>query len=70
LLERVAEHREGRTISTAGKNPRLRYFEILPSREDAMRREHELKTLARLDVREVCKIIRAFHDLISEIDID
>ena len=70
LLERMAEHREGQTISTAGANPKLRYFEILPTREDAMLREHELKRLARLDTREMCKMIRSFHDLISEIDID
>jgi putative endonuclease len=70
LLERISQHREGLTISTAGANPRLRYFEILPTREDAMFREHELKRLARNDNRELCKIIRTFHDIISEIDID
>jgi predicted GIY-YIG superfamily endonuclease len=70
LLERISEHREGQTISTAGANPKLRYFEILPTRIDAMSREHELKRLARSDTREMCKMIRAFHDLISEIDID
>jgi putative endonuclease len=70
LLERMAEHKEGQTISTAGANPKLRYFEILPTREEAMRREHELKALARNDTREMCKLIRTFHDLISEIDME
>jgi len=70
LLERISQHKEGQTISTAGTNPKLRYFEILPTREDAMRREHELKKLARSDNREMYKMIRTFHDLISEIDID
>jgi putative endonuclease len=70
LRERMAEHREGRTISTAGGNPRLRYFEVLPTRQDAMRREHEIKRLARYDNRELRKMIRTFHDLISEIDLD
>ena len=70
LLERMAEHKEGQTISTAGANPKLRYFEILPTREEAMRREHELKRLARSDTREMSKIIRTFHDLISEIDLE
>jgi len=70
LLERMAEHKEGQTISTAGANPKLRYFEILPTREEAMRREHELKRLARHDTREMYKIIRTFHELISEIDME
>ncbi len=70
LLDRIVEHKEGQTISTAGANPKLRYFEILPTREDAMRREHELKRLARYDTRELCKIIRIFHSLVSEIDVD
>jgi putative endonuclease len=70
LLERISQHREGQAISTAGAHPRLLYFEILPTREDAMRREHELKRLTRNDTRELCKMIRTFHDIISEIDID
>jgi putative endonuclease len=70
LIDRITQHREGRTISTAGAHPRLRYFEIFPTREEAMRREHELKMLARCDTHEMCKMIRTFHDLIAEIDID
>jgi putative endonuclease len=70
LLERITEHKEGRAASTAGANPKMRYFEVLPTREEAMRREHVLKRLARYDVRELCKIIRTFHDFISEIEID
>lgn len=68
LIERMLEHKEGRTISTAGENPKLRYFETLPTREDAMRREHEIRRLIKYQEREVLRMIWNFHDLISEID--
>jgi putative endonuclease len=69
LIERITEHKEGQTISTAGENPKLRYFEMLPTREEAIAREHELKRLVKHNQREIYRMIWNFHDLISEIDI-
>lgn len=69
LLERLLEHKESQTFSTAGENPKLWYFEIHPTREDVMRREHELKTLIRKNKREIFRIVRNFHELISKVDI-
>jgi putative endonuclease len=68
LKDRIAEHKEGQTISTAGENPRLRYFEIFPTREGAMRREQELKKVAKHNEREIYRMIWNFHDVISELD--
>jgi predicted GIY-YIG superfamily endonuclease len=68
LKERILEHREGTTRSTAGEHPKLRYFEILPTREAAMRREHEIKVLLRNNRREIFRMITEFHALISEVD--
>ena len=68
LITRITEHREGQTISTAGENPKLRYFEVFPTREEAMVREHELKRHIKHDQREIYRMIWNFHDLISEID--
>lgn len=68
LRERMLEHREGHTISTAGHNPKLRYFEIVHSREDAMSREHQIRKLVKSNGREIYRMIRNFQDLISEID--
>ncbi len=47
LRERLLEHRDGITISTAGKHPKLQYFEILPTRELAMLREHDVKKIVK-----------------------
>ena len=39
LRERMKKHKNGKVSSTAGKHPRLQYFEKLTSREAAMVRE-------------------------------
>jgi predicted GIY-YIG superfamily endonuclease len=68
LKERMLEHKSGVTVSTAGKNPKLQYFEILPTRESAMNREHEIKILIKNNLREVYRMINAFRILVSEVD--
>jgi len=68
LRERILEHKEGASRSTAGEHPKLRYFEILPSREKAMIREHEIKILIKNNRREIFRMITEFRDLISEVD--
>lgn len=64
LRERLSEHRDGRVVSTAGRNPILQYFEILPSREVATSREAELKEVARSNPRQIRRIIIGFQDLV------
>lgn len=68
LRERILEHKEGITPSTAGENPKLRYFEILSTRKEAMSREHEIKYLVKNNRREIFRMITEFHALISEVD--
>lgn len=68
LRERMLEHRDGITVSTAGKNPKLQYFEILTTRESAMLREHEIKKIIKSNRREIYRMINAFRELISEVD--
>ena len=68
LRERMLEHKEGITRSTAGEHPKLRYFEILPSREKAMIREQEIKVLIKNNRREIFRMITEFRDLVSEVD--
>jgi len=68
LRERMLEHRHGITSSTAGRNPSLRYFEITPTREAAMLREHELKQIVKKNRREIYRIITSFQDLVSELN--
>ena len=68
LRERMLEHRNGITASTAGKNPKLQYFEITPTRESAMLREYEIKKIVRNNRREIFRMITTLRDLISEMD--
>jgi len=68
LRERMLEHRDGVTASTAGKNPKLQYFEILPTRASAMIREHDLKKILSTNRRAIYRIISDFRKLISEVD--
>ena len=67
LRERLSEHLDGTTASTKGLNPRLQYFEILPSREEAEKREAELKSLVESNEREIRRMIIRFQDLIGEV---
>jgi len=70
LRERMSEHRDSKTVSTAGRHPSLQYFEILPSREAATAREAELKELARSNPRQIRRIIIGFQDLIRLVQLD
>jgi predicted GIY-YIG superfamily endonuclease len=64
LRARLSEHRDRKTVSTAGRNPRLGYFEMLPSREAAKAREAELK---RVYPRQKRRMVIDFADLVGEI---
>jgi len=68
LRERLSEHLDGTTASTKGLNPRLQYFEILSTREEAEKREAELKKLVESNEREIRRIIIRFRDLINELN--
>jgi len=68
LQERMLEHRDGIIASTAGKNPKLQYFEILSTRDSAMLREHEIKKILKSNRREIYRMISDFRELISEVD--
>ena len=70
LLPRVLEHKESITRSTAGGRPKLRYFEILSSREAAQLREHELKFLLSHNRREFFRIIAEFQTLLAQVDMN
>ena len=70
LRARLFEHRDGRTKSTAGRKPKLQYFEILPTRDDAVSREAELKKLCDNNPREIRRIIIEFGDYMDELEIE
>lgn len=70
LRERISEHRDGNTKSTAGKNPKLVRFAQMPSRDAATTREVELKKLVDGNPREIRRMVVRFQDLIREVDYD
>ena len=68
LRERMSEHRDGKTRSTAGKNPRLVWFEIRDTRKEAADGEAYFKELIDKNEREVRRMVTEFLDLIREVD--
>ena len=70
LRERFSEHRDNKTQSTAGRSPKLKYFEILPTRESAELREAELKKLKDTNPRQIRRMIISFQDLIRALDLE
>ena len=68
LRKRMIKHRDGFTVSTAGKHPKLQYFEVVPTRETAMIRESEINKIRKKNDREILRMIECFNDLIRELE--
>ena len=68
LRERMSEHRDGKTPSTAGKNPRLVWFDTVDTRDVAADAEAHLKYLIDHNEREIRRMVTEFLDLIREVD--
>ncbi len=68
LRERLMEHRDGDTSSTAGRNPKLVWFTKVSSRDEATTIESDLKRLCDQNPREVRRKVRHFQDLVEELD--
>ena len=67
LRERLSEHKDGKTRSTAGRKMDLQYIEEKGNRNEAALREVELKKLVDSDERKVRKMIIEYQDRIREI---
>jgi predicted GIY-YIG superfamily endonuclease len=68
LRERVGEHIDGLTASIKGLNPRLQYFEIFGTRDEAAIREAELKKLIESNPRQIRLMVNWFHDLVDDLN--
>ncbi len=68
LRERIEEHKDGKKVSTKGRNTVLQYFEIVMGKDVALKRESELQTLNKFNNRLVRKMINEFKDWIQEVD--
>ena len=70
LRERMGEHCDGKTKSTADNNPKLVWFDVVGSREDAAEGEAYLKELIDKNEREVRRIVNEFQDLVSLVHLE
>ena len=70
LRERMGEHRDGKTRSTAGKTPLLVWFDVVDSREEAAEGEAYLKELIDRNEREIRRMVNEFQDLVSLVHLE
>ena len=70
IRERLMEHRDGTTKSTAGQDPKLVWFTIVSTRDEAEELEVELKKMVDRNPREVRRWVRKFRDLVEELDFE
>jgi len=68
LRVRLAEHRDGKTRSTANKQFDMQYYEIFNNRKDAELKEVELKILKDKNDRKLRQIILDFQDIQRELN--
>ena len=68
LRERLMEHRDGKTKTTAGKNPKLVWFTQVETREQAADYEVVLKKICDTNPREIRRRVLDLKDLVGELD--
>ena len=70
LRGRILEIRNDNNVSDFGKEPKLQYFEIHPNRQEAIKREAEIKKIYKNNNREISRMITRFSDLVKELDFE
>ncbi|MDE2803259.1 MAG: GIY-YIG nuclease family protein [Chloroflexota bacterium] len=68
LPERLMEHKHGRTKSTAGKDPKLVWFERFETRDQVTEVEAILKQICKISPREIRRMIVDMRQLIDLLD--
>ena len=68
LGDQMSMHRDGHEPSTAGKHPRLVWFNTVPTQEEAVQYEVVLRQLVDSNPREVVRMVVAFHNLVGQLD--
>ena len=70
LRGRILEIRNDNNVSDFGKEPKLQYFEIHPNRQEAIKREAEIKKIYKNNNQEISRMITRFSDLVRELDFE
>ena len=68
IRERLMEHRDGTTKTTAGKDPKLVWFSTVSTRKQATELEVMIKKICDRNPREIRRWILKFQDLVDELD--
>ena len=68
IRERLMEHRDGTTKTTAGKDPKLVWFSTVSTRKQATELEVIVKKICDRNPREIRRWILKFQDLVNELD--
>lgn len=69
VRSRKLEHQQGRTKTTAGRNPQLKWFTRVRTREEAVEYERHLTKLSKAaGGRAITRMIIEFGDLVQSID--
>ena len=66
IRKELAENRNAKILSTAGRNPRLQYVELAATVRDAEVREAELKRLVETNPEQIQMMVSEFHRLMRE----
>ena len=69
IRERLMEHRDSRTESTAGRDPKLVWFTVVGTRDEATRFESVVKKMCDQNPREIRRWIVQFQDIVKEVDL-
>ncbi|MCY4583123.1 MAG: GIY-YIG nuclease family protein [Chloroflexi bacterium] len=69
IRERLDEHRDSKTKSTAGKDPKLVWFTTVNTRNEATKMEAEIKKDIDRNDRQIRRMIIRFRDLLKEVDL-
>jgi len=70
MRKRFAEHREAKIPSTAGRNPKLRYMEIVATQKSAELREDELKRLIETNPSQIHLMLNKFDEHMVKLELE
>ena len=68
IRERLMEHRDGSTKSTANRDPKLVWFTVVHTRDEATRLEIMVKKMCDQNPREIRRWIVDLRDIVEELD--
>ena len=69
LAERLREHRSGRVSFSAGRDVKLEWFGMVPTRDQAVELQGQLRMIGARDATELEEWVRAFSEVVGELGV-